>query len=125
MLYAVLCYHTEAAVSGLTAQEDRTLMSDLAVVKDKLVGEGKMAAAVRLMPTTAATTVREGRDIIVLDGPFAETKEQLLGFYVIDCASLEEAIEATRRLAVPRVAAGLTGALEIRPIAASSIVRTM
>jgi hypothetical protein len=124
MLYAVLCYHAEAAVSAMTGREDEAMMAGIADVKDKLAGEGKLAAAVRLMPTTAATTVREGREMLVLDGPFAETKEQLLGFYVIDCASLEEAIEATRRLAEPRIAAGLTGALEIRPIAASSILRT-
>jgi hypothetical protein len=124
MLYAVLCYHAENAVSAMSRQEDEAMMAELATVKDKLVGEGRLAAAVRLMPTTAATTLREGRDMVVLDGPFAETKEQLLGFYVIDCASLEEAIEATRQLAEPRVAAGLTGALEIRPIALSSIVRT-
>ncbi len=45
------------------------------------------------MPTTAATTVRMGRDPVVLDGPFAETKEALLGVYVVDCPSLESAIE--------------------------------
>jgi hypothetical protein len=69
-----------------------------------------------LMPTTAATTVREGKEIVVLDGPFAETKEQLLGFYVIEAESLDEAIEAAKELAGPRAAAGLNGALEIRPI---------
>jgi hypothetical protein len=52
----------------------------------------------------------------VLDGPFAETKEQLLGFYIIDCATLEEAIEAARQLLAPRMAAGLMSALEVRPI---------
>jgi hypothetical protein len=69
------------------------------------------------MPTTAATTVRAGAEPLVIDGPFAETKEQLLGFYVIDCATLEEAIEAARLLLAPRVAAGLMSALEVRPIA--------
>jgi hypothetical protein len=68
------------------------------------------------MPTTAATTLREGREPLVIDGPFAETKEQLLGFYVVDCATLEEAIDVARRLMVPRVAAGLKSVLEIRPI---------
>jgi len=52
----------------------------------------------------------------VLDGPFAETKEQLLGFYVVECATLDEAIDAAKALAGPRSAAGLSGALEIRPI---------
>jgi hypothetical protein len=77
----------------------------------------KLGPVARLMPTTAATTLRAGAEPLVIDGPFAETKEQLLGFYVIDCATLEEAIEATRLLLAPRMAAGLMSALEIRPIA--------
>jgi hypothetical protein len=68
------------------------------------------------MPTTAATTLRAGAEPLVLDGPFAETKEQLLGFYVVECATLEEAIDAARLLMEPRMAAGLMSALEIRPI---------
>jgi len=116
MLYTVLCYHDEAAVDALTKEEDDSLMADLAVVRHKLSAEGKLGPVARLMPTTAATTLREGRETLIIDGPFAETKEQLLGFYVLDCATLEEAIEATRRLMAPRVAAGLKCALEIRPI---------
>ena len=50
------------------------------------------------MPTTAATTLRKGHEPLVIDGPFAETKEQLLGFYVVDCASLDEALEIAREL---------------------------
>jgi hypothetical protein len=50
------------------------------------------------MPTTAATTVRMGREPVVLDGPFAETKEALLGFYLIDCDSLDEAIETAKEI---------------------------
>jgi hypothetical protein len=116
MLYAILCYHDEAAVGALTQEEDAALMAGLAVVRQKLSGEGKLGPVARLMPTTAATTLRYGPDSLVIDGPFAETKEQLLGFYVVDCASLEDAIDAARRLAVPREAAGLASALEIRPI---------
>jgi hypothetical protein len=116
MLYAILCYHDEAAVGALTKEEDDALMADLAVVRNQLSAEGKLGPVARLMPTTAATTLREGREPMVIDGPFAETKEQLLGFYVVDCASLEEAIEASRRLLVPRAKAGLKGTFEIRPI---------
>jgi hypothetical protein len=116
MLYAILCYHDEAAVGALSKEEDDVLMAELAVVRRKLAAEGKLGPVARLMPTTAATTLREGREPLVIDGPFAETKEQLLGFYVLDCATLEEAIEAARLLMAPRVAAGLVGALEIRPI---------
>ena len=114
MLYAILCYHDEAAVGSLTKEEDDALMAELEVVRRQLAD--KLGPVARLMPTTAATTVRAGAEPLVLDGPFAETKEQLLGFYVIDCASLEEAIEAARLLLEPRMAAGLMSTLEIRPI---------
>jgi len=114
MQYAILCYHDEAAVGALSKEEDDALMAELEVVRRQL--EAKLGPVARLMPTTAATTLRAGAEPLVIDGPFAETKEQLLGFYVIDCASLEEAIEAARLLMAPRMAAGLMSALEIRPI---------
>jgi hypothetical protein len=114
MQYAILCYHDEAAVNALTKEQDDALMAELEVVRRKL--EGKLGPVARLMPTHAATTLRAGAEPLVLDGPFAETKEALLGFYVIDCATLEEAIEAARLLMAPRMAAGLMSALEVRPI---------
>jgi hypothetical protein len=114
MQYAILCYHDEAAVNALTKEQDDALMAELEVVRRKL--EGKLGPVARLMPTHAATTLRAGVEPLVLDGPFAETKEALLGFYVIDCATLEEAIEAARLLMAPRMDAGLMSALEIRPI---------
>jgi hypothetical protein len=114
MQYAILCYHDEAAVNALTEEQDGALMAELEVVRRRL--EGKLGPVARLMPTHAATTLRAGAEPLVLDGPFAETKEALLGFYVIDCATLEEAIEAARLLMAPRMAAGLMSALEVRPI---------
>jgi|SRR5919106_4708758 hypothetical protein len=117
MQYAILCYHDEAAVGALTGEQDDTLMAKLAAVRRELIAEGKLGPVARLMPTTAATTLRYGRDPLVMDGPFAETKEALLGFYVVACATLDEAIEVARRLTVPGRAAGLIGAMEIRPIA--------
>jgi hypothetical protein len=114
MQYAILCYHDETAVGALTKEEDDALMAELEIVRRQL--ETKLGPVARLMPTTAATTLRAGAEPLVIDGPFAETKEQLLGFYIVGCASLEEAIEAARLLMAPRVAAGLMGTLEIRPI---------
>lgn len=116
MRYAILCYHDEAAVGALSKEQDDALMAELAVVRDELTAEGKLGPVARLMPTTAATTLRYGGDPLVMDGPFAETKEALLGFYVVECASLDEALEVARRLTVPRLAAGLIGVMEIRPI---------
>lgn len=68
----------------------------------------------RLLPTTAATTLRKTKaDPMILDGPFAETKEQLLGFYVVDCKSLDEALDTARELAVANPEGG---SYEVRPI---------
>lgn len=116
MRYAIFCYQAEGAVCAMSKEQDDALMADLADAKARAGKRVKFGPTARLMPTTAATTVREGKDIVVLDGPFAETKEQLLGFYVIEADSLEQAVEAAKELAGPRVAAGLNGALEIRPI---------
>jgi hypothetical protein len=83
-------------------------------VQEPWVRAGKLGPVARLLPTTAATTLRKDSDPpLVLDGPFAETKEQLLGFYVIDAQDLEEALGFARALA--RVNPG--GAYEVRPIA--------
>jgi hypothetical protein len=116
MLYAILCYQAEGAVCALSREQDEALMEKLTLVHQELGKKGGFGPAARLMPTTAATTLRSGREAVVLDGPFAETKEQLLGFYLLDCESLDEAIEAARKLQEPRTAAGLAGALEIRPV---------
>jgi hypothetical protein len=113
MLYAILCYNDEDAVYSWTKEEDDAVMAKLDVVHQKLARQGKLGPAARLLPTTAATTVRKDREPpLVIDGPFAETKEQLLGFYVLDCSALEEALEITRELA----RANPGGAYEVRPI---------
>ena len=113
MLYAILCYHDEAAVEAWSKAEEDACMAKLGVVQEKLAQQGRLGPVARLMPTTAATTLRKDREpAVVIDGPFAETKEQLLGFYVIDCASLEEALEVARDLGK----ANPGGAYEIRPL---------
>ena len=111
MLYAILCYHDEAEVGSWPKEKDDAVLAKRAVVAKKLAAQGKLGPVARLMPTTAATTVRSGRDPWVVDGPFAETKEQLLGFYVVDCVSLEEALETARELGRDE-----TGLLEVRPL---------
>jgi hypothetical protein len=114
MLYAILCYDSEDVVGAWTKEEDAAVMERLGAVQEKLAAAGRLGPVARLLPTTAATTIRKGREPLVIDGPFAETKEQLLGFYVVDCASLEEAIEAAQDLAR---ASGSAGAFELRPLA--------
>lgn len=114
MLYAILCYDSEEIVWAWTKEENDAVMARLGVVQEKLAKQGRLGPVARLLPTTSATTLRKGRDQLVIDGPFAETKEQLLGFYVVDCADLEEAVETARELAA---ASSSHGAYEIRPLA--------
>jgi hypothetical protein len=113
MQYAILCYHSEDVVCSWTKEEDDAVMAKLAPIQGKWAKAGKLGPVARLMPTTAATTLRKDQDPpLVVDGPFAETKEQLLGFYIVDCASLDEALGFARELA----AANPGGAYEIRPV---------
>jgi hypothetical protein len=112
MLYAILCYHDEDFVGSWTRDQDAAVMSKLAVVQDKLKKEGRLGPVARLLPTTAATTLRKDDPPVVLDGPNAETKEQLLGFYIVDCGNLDEALGVARDLG----AANPGGAYEIRPV---------
>lgn len=114
MLYAILCYDSEDVVGAWTKEEDEAAMARLQVVQDKLVRQGRLGPVARLLPTTAATTVRKGREAMVIDGPFAETKEQLLGFYVVDCEDLEQAIETAKELGA---ASSSAGSYELRPLA--------
>jgi hypothetical protein len=110
MLYSILCYDCESEVFSMTPEEDGELMTRLSAVTEKQAAAGKLGPRLRLMATTAATTVRSGGEVI--DGPFAETKEQLLGFYIVDCETQEEAVETARLLAREKT----SGTLEVRPV---------
>ena len=113
MLYALLCYNDEDMVFSWSKEEDDAVMAKLAAVHEKLNRQGKLGPALRLMPTTAATTLRKDSDPpLVLDGPYAETKEALLGFYIVDCEDLDEALGIARDLAK----ANPGGAYEVRPL---------
>jgi hypothetical protein len=114
MLYAVLCYNVEDVIGTWSKAQDDAVMAKLRVVQDKWSAQGRLGPVARLLPTTAATTLRKGRDEpLVIDGPFAETKEQLLGFYVVDCSSLDEALGFAKELADANPG---TGSYEVRPI---------
>jgi hypothetical protein len=113
MLYAILCYHSEDVVCSWTREEDDAVLAKLAVVQEKLAREGRLGPVARLMPTGTATTLRKDREPpLVLDGPFAETKEQLLGFYIIECKDLDEALGVAKELG----AVNPGGSYEIRPV---------
>lgn len=114
MLYAILCYNSEDLVGSWSKDEEAAVMARLIKVQERIDKAGRLGPVARLLPTTAATTLRKTRDEpLVVDGPFAETKEQLLGFYIIECETLEQAIEDTKELL--HANAGI-GGYEIRPL---------
>jgi hypothetical protein len=112
MLYAILCYHDEDVVGSWSREQDAAVMEKLAVVHGKLKKDGRLGPVARLLPTTAATTLRKENPPVVIDGPYAETKEQLLGFYLVDCDNLDAAVEVAKDLGD----ANPGGAYEIRPV---------
>jgi hypothetical protein len=109
MRYALLCYNDESMTSAWTEEKDAAVMACLGRVHEKYAKE--FGPVVRLMPTTSAMTYRK-EDKLLTDGPYAETKEQLLGFHVIDVTDLEQALQIVRELSD----ANPGGAYEIRPI---------
>ena len=113
MLYAILCYHNEDVVGSWSKEHDAAVMEKLAVVQERLHKQGRLGPVARLLPTTAATTLRKQDPPLIVDGPFAETKEQLLGLYVVDCADDDAAAEMARQLR----GVNPTAVYEIRPIA--------
>jgi len=113
MQYALLCYHDEKVTCAWTKEHDEAVMRKLGVVMDRLAAQGKLGPVARLLPTTSATSLRKDRSPpLVIDGPFAETKEQLLGFYVLDCKDLDEALAIAKDLAD----ANPGGTYELRPV---------
>jgi hypothetical protein len=98
MLYAILAYHVEAEVMSWTREQDAALMTDLLRVHDRLNEQKLLGPSARLGQTAKARTLRGPGAGMVIDGPFAETKEQLLGLYVVDCADEDAAVAVAREL---------------------------
>lgn len=112
MLYAILAYHVEGAITALTPEEDAELMKHLMEINARLTREGKLGPAARLGFTQEACTLRGTSASPLTDGPFAETKEQLLGLYIVNCASRDEAVAIAREFKTVNTSA----VYEIRPI---------
>jgi hypothetical protein len=115
MLYAILCYGDQSKVRTMSKEKDEQLMKQLEVVQAQLVREGKLGPHFRLHTTHAAKSMTYACDSLT-DGPFAETKEQLLGLYLVDVRDFEEAHGIAKRLGAERVRAGIEGKFEIRPL---------
>ena len=114
MLYAILCYNHEDTVGQWTKEEDDAVMARLDAVLQPMERSGRLGPVARLLPTTAATTLRKaGGEPLVIDGPFAETKEQFLGFYLVDFDNLDDALAFAKDLAEANPGGG---SYEIRPV---------
>ena len=112
MRYVLLIYGSEADSASMTEQERMALMQGHAAFAQEALARGILTGGAPLQPTSTATTVRvrDGK-MLITDGPFAETKEQLAGTYVLNCKDLDEAIEMAAR-----VPDAVFGSIEIRPV---------
>jgi hypothetical protein len=112
MQYMLLIYDDEQAWGGLPEDERNSLYAEYGAFTTELRDKGALVSADQLQPTSAATTVRVRKgDQLVTDGPFAETKEQLGGYYLVDVESLDEALEWAAKLPSARY-----GSIEVRPV---------
>jgi hypothetical protein len=115
MRYMLLMYSRETA-EGPSAEEVEYLVRTHSAIVADARRKGVLLAVEGLKPTATATTVRtQDGKAIVLDGPFAETKEQLAGYYILECRNLDEAVEWAER--IPTSCKGGSGCIEIRPVA--------
>jgi hypothetical protein len=113
MRYLALIYTDEQADATMTQEEQGANMAAWFSFTEDLSQSGKMRAGEALQPTLTATTVRLGNGgTLVTDGPYAETKEQLGGFYIIDAENLDDAIAWAAKM--PHMSRG--GSVEVRPI---------
>lgn len=111
MLFSVLIYASEDFLDALTPEEHQELLKKHGAFHEHTKSNRSFATAAKLMSTGTSVTInRQNDDYVVTDGPFAETKEQFMGFYLIDCATLEDAIEAVKLLPLDH------GRVEVRPV---------
>jgi hypothetical protein len=114
MQYMLLIYHQENAQAGMNNDDAQALMAGYWAFGDEAMKKGVLKGGEGLHPTSAATTVRvRDSKTLTTDGPFAETKEQLGGYYIIECSNLDEAIQWAAK--IPDVK---YGSVEIRPVMA-------
>ena len=113
MQYLLLIYNDEQTYWNLGEDERATLHAEYGSFTESIQTSGNMAGGAQLQPTSSATSVRvRNGETLVTDGPFAETKEALGGYYLFECSGLDEA--AALAAQIPGAA---TGAIELRPAA--------
>jgi hypothetical protein len=115
MRYMLLIYTKEEAENAVSIEEHRKASLAHRALMDETSKRGIFKGADPLQPTRTATTVRvDNGQVTVTDGPFAETKEQLAGYYILDCQDLDEAISWAAK--IPTICGGSLGCVEVRPI---------
>jgi hypothetical protein len=115
MRYMLLIYSSERVDANTDPAEAAAIMNGHKAVMEGTAKAGILRGAEPLHPTGTATTVRhQNGKLITIDGPFAETKEQLAGYYILDCKDLDEAIYWAGQ--IPTTCKGAAGCVEIRPI---------
>ena len=115
MRYMMLIYTKEKEEGALSPEERSELSERHRALMDETARRGILGGAEPLAPTATATTVRfDGGRMVLTDGPFAETREQLAGYYILECRDLDEAVEWASK--IPTACAGGSGCVEIRPL---------
>ena len=115
MRYMMLIYTKEKEEGAVSPEERSELIERHRALMDETTRRGILGGAEPLAPTATATTVRfDGGRMVLTDGPFAETREQLAGYYILECRDLDEAVEWASK--IPTACAGGSGCVEIRPL---------
>ncbi|MCK1546898.1 YciI family protein [Bradyrhizobium sp. 160] len=112
MQYLLMIYQNEVEYAKNDAATSQKILAEYQAFTQSIIQSGNFKAGDRLQPTTTATTVRvrDGKTLTI-DGPFAETREQLGGYYLVEAKDLNAAIEIAARIPSARI-----GSIEVRPI---------
>ena len=111
MQYALLFYTDETTFPAMPLDTRQRWLDEMIAWRKALADAGVLRGGLRLAPSTTATSVRhDGDEVLVTDGPFAETKEMLAGFMLIECADLDAALAWARQCPLSRA-----GTVEVRP----------
>jgi len=110
MLYSIVIFGSEDRVAAWTPQEEQEVMGRHTHLRQDLRAGGQLGPVFRLQPNVVKTVRKYQDRRFITDGPYAETKEQLMGIYLVDCATFEDAAAAAERLSFE------TGVFEIRPV---------
>ncbi|WP_375055131.1 YciI family protein [Zobellella sp. DQSA1] len=112
MKYLALVYYQESRINAMSEQEWHDLNQECIRCVERLSEQGHFVAGQALQPVVSATTVRvRDGEVLISDGPFAETKEQLAGFYLLEARDLNQALQLAGRIPPARL-----GSIELRPV---------